>query len=77
MMSVRGLSQLGGILRLRFNYAPHERRNVRSANKPPRCPALLRNDTFADIVQYELRRIVEVQFLQDVGNAGAAGENRS
>jgi hypothetical protein len=40
------------------------------ANKAPRCLTLLRNDAFSDSAQYELRQIVQVQFLQNVAAMG-------
>jgi hypothetical protein len=43
------------------------------ANKAQRCLTLLRNDAFTDGVQYELRRIVQDQFLQNMAAMGFDG----
>src|SRR5258707_412657 len=75
MTGGRGLSQREGILTLRLDYAREQRDAVRSpagmiANEAPRCLTVLRNDAFADGVQYEFRRIMQVQFLQNVAAMG-------
>ena len=77
MMRKRELSQLQGILRLKFSYVRCRKgetltiqKSWMSADKTREWVVVLRNDAFTDGIQHELGRIVQVQFLQDVPTMG-------